>query len=130
MVLRNAVFEAAYEATEPNRRRPVDLVHLAKQSFGDPGLEEEILRVFAGLLRAQFGRVETSTNVEDLGANVHALHLAAGGVGAWGLARQAGFIEEQLAAGVPVDPEWIDDLEMVVQEVAAYVDSLIPADAA
>jgi hypothetical protein len=130
MVPSDVAFETAYEDLEQGQRRPIDLVHLAKQSLGDEGIEQEILRLFNEMIVSHFEGVETSTTLEALTGHLHALRLAAAGAGAWGLARQAGFAEDEIKAGKPVNPEWIDDLEMVVHEVSAYACSLIKDDEA
>jgi hypothetical protein len=125
----NAAYESAYAALETGRRLPLDRVHLAKQSLGDQGIEQEILRLFGLMVRACLERVVTSTNPEALGAELHAMRLAAGGVGAWPLARRAGEAEDAIAAGKPVDPRWVEDIEASVAELLDYVDGLIEPDA-
>jgi hypothetical protein len=40
---------------------PIDMVHLAKQTLGDKGLELEVLRMFDETAHIYFGRLERST---------------------------------------------------------------------
>lgn len=109
------------EAVEAAVRGPIDLDFLGRQTLGDPGLEQEVLRLFDEMSHAYFERVETSTTVPDLLRNLHTLRGAAAGVGAFGLAELARVAETELRDGVPVNPERIDDLSMAVQEVSAFI---------
>jgi HPt (histidine-containing phosphotransfer) domain-containing protein len=119
------------EAPQREIRRPIDLEFLKRQTLGDQGLEQEVLRLFDEMSHAYFERVETSTNVGDLLRNLHTLKGAAAGVGAFALADLARVAETELRDGVPVNPERIDDLNMAVQEVSAFItDRLKDAEAA
>jgi HPt (histidine-containing phosphotransfer) domain-containing protein len=62
--------------------------------------------------------------------NLHTLRGAAAGVGAFGLAELARVAETELRAGVPVNPERIDDLNIAVEEVAAFIAARLEAAAA
>ena len=46
---------------------------------------------------------------------------AASGIGAFGLAELARVAETELRDGAPVNPERIDDLNVAVQEVSAFI---------
>lgn len=102
-------------------RRPIDLDHLSKQTMGDPGLEEEVLRLFDEMSRVYYGRVEASTTIDELLRHLHTLRGAAAGVGAFALAELARVAETELREGAPVNPERIDDLDMAVHEVSAFI---------
>jgi HPt (histidine-containing phosphotransfer) domain-containing protein len=101
--------------------QPIDLRHLSRQTLGDPGLETEILRLFDEMSRAYCGRLETSTNVQDLLANLHTLRGAAAGVGAFPLAELVRVAEAELRTGAPVNPERIEDLHIAVEELSAFI---------
>jgi HPt (histidine-containing phosphotransfer) domain-containing protein len=107
---------------------PLDMVHLAKQTLGDKGLEQEVLRVFDDASRTYFSRIETSTNVEDLMRHLHTLSAAAAGVGARAIAELARTTEEELRQGSPVDPERIEDLHMAVVECSQWIERVLPKD--
>lgn len=109
------------EAPEPETRRPIDLEHLSRQTMGDPGLEQEVLRLFDQMSHTYYERLEVSTTVDELIRNLHTLKGAAAGVGAFGLAELARVAEAELRAGGPVNPERIDDLAVAVQEVSAFI---------
>jgi HPt (histidine-containing phosphotransfer) domain-containing protein len=102
-------------------RGPIDLDFLRRQTLGDSGLEQEVLRLFDEMSQAYFERIETSTNVADLLASLHTLKGAAAGVGARALAELARVAETELREGAQVNPERIEDLHMAVQEVSAFI---------
>ena len=102
---------------------PVDRVHLAKQTLGDPGLELEVLRMFDETARVYFGRLELSTSVEELLRHLHTLKGAAAGIGAVTIAKLAATAESELRDGAPVNPERIDDLEMAIVECSAWIEA-------
>jgi hypothetical protein len=110
------------------QRGPLDMIHLAKQTLGDKGIEEEVLRVFDDASRTYFARIETSTNVADLMVHLHTLSAAAAGVGARAIADLARMVEEDLKDGKPVDPERIEDLHMAVVECSQWIERVLPKD--
>jgi HPt (histidine-containing phosphotransfer) domain-containing protein len=106
-------------------RRPLDMVHLAKQTLGDWGIEVEVLRIFDQMSRVYFSRLETSRTLLDLTMHLHSLKGASAGVGAWGLHDLAKLAEDELRSGLPVNPERIDDIGMAVEEVSAFIGDLL-----
>jgi HPt (histidine-containing phosphotransfer) domain-containing protein len=114
----------------PSVATPIDLQHLSNQTLGDPGLELEVLRLFDEMSHTYYERLEHSTNVEELLRNLHTLKGAASGIGAFGLAELARVAEAELRQGSPVNPERIDDLNIAVQEVSAFIARRIDAAAA
>ncbi|NJR14195.1 MAG: Hpt domain-containing protein [Phyllobacteriaceae bacterium] len=77
----------------PSRGRPVDLVHLARQSSGDKGLETEILNLFRQQLGLCMDQLRQTTGRERK-ILAHTIKGSAKAVGAFGLARVASQIEE------------------------------------
>jgi hypothetical protein len=116
-------FAAPSDAARP-RQRPIDLVHLAKQTLGDAGLECEVLRMFDQFATGTFARIERSTNAEELLAHLSSLRGAAAGIGAWSVVDLAQTAETEIAAGT-VNPERIDDIEMAMNEVSAFIAELL-----
>jgi HPt (histidine-containing phosphotransfer) domain-containing protein len=114
----------------PKVSAPIDLQHLSNQTLGDPGLELEVLRLFDEMSRTYYERLETSTTIPELLRNLHTLKGAAAGVGAFALAELARVTETELREGAPVNPERIDDLNIAVQEVSAFIARRIDAAAA
>lgn len=124
-----ALFPAAYEAAA--RRRPIDLVHLAKQALGDWALECEVLRMFDEVALSYYRKLEASTTREELLANLHALKGASAGVGAWGIVDICKLAEHEVHEG-DVNPERIEDIAFVVQEASQFIAELLedePAEA-
>ena len=117
-------------APDGEAQRPIDMEHLSKQTLGDSGLELEVLRLFDEMSHIYYARLETSTTVPDLLQNLHTLKGAASGIGAFGLAELARVAEAELREGAAVNPERIDDLNMAVQEVSAFIQARIKAEAA
>ena len=112
-------------------RRPIDMMHLAKQSLGDANLEVELMRLFSEAASVYFGRLETATTVPDLLHHLHVLKGASVGIGAWSLAEHVHVMASELKAGKPVNPEHIEDIHLSVAEVQAFISERVAeADAA
>jgi HPt (histidine-containing phosphotransfer) domain-containing protein len=80
--------------------RPIDLVHLARMTLGDRGLEREVLELFdrqAGMLILRMQEAARA----GICAAAHTLKGSARGIGAWRVARAAEAVE--LAAGSAVE---------------------------
>ena len=107
------------------RREPVDRAHLARQTLGDKGLELEVLRMFDETALTYFARIEESTSVDELLRHLHTLKGAAAGIGATAIRDLAATAERELRAGLPVNPERIDDIEMAVVECSAWIEGLL-----
>ena len=127
----NTARSVPQEAPKLEIRRPIDMEHLSRQTLGDPGLQEEVLRLFDEMSHVYVERLEVSTTVDELLRNLHTIKGAAAGIGAFGLAELARVAEAELRAGAPVNPERIDDLAIAAQEVSAFIgDQLSAAEAA
>ena len=81
--------------------RVLDLVHLARQTFGDRQLERELLGLFEGQCRRLLPVLTGARlgNPRDRADAAHALKGAARAVGAWQLAAVADELERALAEG-------------------------------
>jgi HPt (histidine-containing phosphotransfer) domain-containing protein len=97
MAALNIAFEAPDNArtTGPSRERPVDLVHLAKQTMGDKLLEIEVLQMFTKQARACLNEIG-SGNPDKAKAGAHRLKGAASAVGAFKVADAAAAYEERI----------------------------------
>ncbi|WP_116653893.1 Hpt domain-containing protein [Pelagibacterium sediminicola] len=121
--------------TEPGRPqstvRPIDLVHLARQTLGDDALKIEVLRLFNQQIVLYFDRVRAAVDPHEISMGLHTLKGAAQGVGAFVLAETVRAAERDYTATQRLDEETLDDIAMAVNEVEAYVSALIEtADAA
>jgi HPt (histidine-containing phosphotransfer) domain-containing protein len=99
-------------------RRILDLVHLARQTFGDRELERELLVLFEAQCRRLLPVLAGSGPAGERGDAAHTLKGAARAVGAWRIAAVAEGIEGALAAGPGSGAvaELVVDLERAVRE--------------
>ncbi|SFZ82732.1 hypothetical protein SAMN02983003_1245 [Devosia enhydra] len=111
--------------TRPRRADPLDLEFLDRQSLGDPGLMDEILRQFKDRLTLYFSRVTASTDVEGLAVDLKMLGLAARGVGAWTIGELSAGAEAELRDSGVVNPERIEDLALAVAEAETWLSERI-----
>lgn len=103
--LPNDAFTPAGEGAlrSPSGQRPIDLVHLARQTAGDRSLEREVLGLFVRHLQLVGVRLETAGGLE-LRQIAHTLKGACRNVGAFPLAdaaeasERSGFDAASLAA--------------------------------
>lgn len=105
--------------------RPIDLVHLSRQSLGDPGLEEEILRTFDQLVQTYVARIREVGKSDTVLFNLHCLKGAAAGVGANSIAALARSAEDEVRGEGALSGESMADLGMAVEEVRTFIASLL-----
>lgn len=102
---------------------PIDLIHLARQTFGSSDLERDVLNLFvqqgAGLAR----RIAEAANATERGELAHRLKGSAFAVGAVRVGRLAQALE---SAVTPVEIRGLStDLAQAVEEVERFVASLL-----
>lgn len=90
MELVTAMAENAMPLTSVER--PIDLVHLARMTFGERGLEREVLALFDRQAAILMDRMETA-NAGCVATLAHTLKGSARGIGAWQVARAAEAVE-------------------------------------
>ncbi|MCV0398139.1 MAG: Hpt domain-containing protein [Rhizobiaceae bacterium] len=86
------------ESAGSARRRPIDLDHLANQTFGDRALEAEVLGLFmqqAASVRKRIGAADEAERRQL----AHGLKGAAAGVGAFAISECASALENDPASG-------------------------------
>jgi HPt (histidine-containing phosphotransfer) domain-containing protein len=96
--------------------RPLDLVHLARQTLGDRDLECEVLRLFA---------VQSASMMQRLGALpaeekrlvAHTLKGSARAIGAWRVASAAATIEEAAEADLAVLNEAVREANAMIGDL-------------
>ena len=79
----------AAQVADTDAPRLIDHEHLRRYTLGDPGLELEILGLFAEQLPITIGALEHATTDKDWGMAAHTLKGSARAVGAWPLAALA-----------------------------------------
>ncbi|GAB1581832.1 Hpt domain-containing protein [Phyllobacterium phragmitis] len=85
------------EVSSPSRSRPVDLVHLARQTLGDRTLEAEVLALFSRQASGVASRIGQVTGKER-GLLAHSLKGSARSIGAFRVAELAEKIEADPAS--------------------------------
>ncbi len=73
---------------------PVDLVHLARHTFGDAELEREVLQLFVTQSRIYLNRLKESRDVEQWRRSAHTIKGSARGIGAWAVHEASGMAEQ------------------------------------
>ena len=115
----------AGEDNAPSFERPVDLVHLARQTLGDRALEREVLALFRVQARAIFAQLENVGEADLRHDLAHTLKGSARAVGAWKVAEAAETCENARDAA---EPEWRDalsDLSARIEVALAAIDNII-----
>ena len=98
-----------------NAGRPIDLVHLGRQTMGDRALEEEILKLFARQALSMRDDLMTATGTARLRL-AHTLKGSALSVGAFVLAETVRRLELE-----PDNPAALDAVSAKVEEVSNFV---------
>lgn len=106
------------EDCPPSRARPVDLVHLAKQTLGDRDLEREVLALFVQQATMVRDRI-SSANASERKFLAHGLRGSASGIGAFGVAKTATEIEHD-----PDDKSLLLHLAARIDEVKDFIASI------
>lgn len=115
------------EGVPTSSERPIDLVHLVRQTLGDRSLEREILQLFsvqARTILAHLGVAETGRSRMEL---AHTLKGSARAVGAWRVADRAERCELACEAR---DDQWraaLVKLTASVDEAIGAINDLRPA---
>lgn len=122
MDVSGAVMEAG--APLASVERPIDLVHLARMTFGDRGLEREVLALFDRQAGLMMTRMETA-DPAAIPALAHTLNGSARGIGAWRVARAAEALE--IACGGDVEAA-LKALHAATDEARAVIAELLRAN--
>jgi len=129
MGLSALVNDSASSAPLLSGERPIDLVHLARMTLGDRGLEREVLQLFDRQASTLVVRMQEAART-SIRAAAHTLKGSARGIGAWRVARAAEAVE--LAAAQ--DPAELDleaaiaRLGAAAAETRAVIADLLQAD--
>jgi len=123
---KTTALDVGQEAPRNDRAHgPIDMEHLSRQALGDPGLQDEVLRLYARMSQVYLGRIEASTTLQMLLEHLHTMKSAAAGIGAWGVRDLAKQAEDDLRAGQPVNPERIEDIAVAVAECINFIDGMV-----
>ena len=79
-------------------QRPVDLVHLARQTLGNRELEREVLQIFARQSALYLDRIRGAKTGTERRMAAHTIKGSARGIGAWEVAGLAEELESTAAS--------------------------------
>jgi HPt (histidine-containing phosphotransfer) domain-containing protein len=102
------------EGAKPSFERPIDLVHLARQTLGDRGLEREVLDLFVVQCRSVIARLEAITEEPARRDLAHTIKGSARSVGAWRVAEAAEACESALNG---MEVSWSSAMDKLVCSV-------------
>jgi HPt (histidine-containing phosphotransfer) domain-containing protein len=105
----------------------IDRGHLARMTFGDRSLEQEVLQLFARQSELLIGRMRTvdGSGGATIGALAHTLKGSAAGIGATSVARAAAEAEQAATLGSNDLSASIDRLALAVDEARALIVELL-----
>jgi len=101
--------------------RPIDLVHLARTTLGDRGLEREVLQLFDRQSTLLIARMRSSAPA-GIATLAHTLKGSARGIGAWRVARAAEALE---LAGADAIADALGRLAAACDEARAVIAELL-----
>jgi len=103
------------ESCDQAGTRPIDLIHLGKQTMGDRALEQEVLSLFVHQALQVRDQIAHAVDGERLRL-AHGLKGSARGVGAFAIADCAGEIEES-----PEDESILERLASLIEEARDFI---------
>lgn len=117
---------AADKTQLPPNDKPVDLVHLSRQTFGSKELEAEVLGLFLNHSRLCFQRLKQAKDANASIEAAHAIKGSARAIGAFALADLAEQLEQAVKTGQfeEATPA-IDDIEKSLELTNSYISHLI-----
>jgi HPt (histidine-containing phosphotransfer) domain-containing protein len=120
-----STFMAAGSSHGVLKSRPVDLVHLARQTMGNRDLEAEVLRMFVRQAPRQLAALRAAQPGAGRGDAAHSLKGSARAIGAWGVAEAAEAIEQVPAAEGADFADLVSALEAAVARADTFIQTLI-----
>ena len=104
--------------------RPIDLVHLARTTLGDRGLEREVLQLFDRQSTLLIARMRAAAPA-GMATLAHTLKGSARGIGAWRVARAAEALELAGPSGPDAVAGALDQLTTAAEEARAVIAELL-----
>lgn len=124
----NAQAEQTATIERPQNIKPVDLVHLSKQTFGSKELENEVLGLFRNHSQVCLKRMKEAKSNKDWADAAHSIKGSARAIGAWEIGERAEYYERQAEAGELSDKNSAcEDIGNLVEETNSYISTLIEA---
>lgn len=119
----NAV--SARAAHDDGAERPLDLVHLAKYTLGDRGLESELLGLFRAQASIYVARLEEVATGGEWKDAAHSLKGSARGLGAWALGDLAETAEALAYDDAGARATAIHRIRAAILKVNVFIDGLM-----
>jgi HPt (histidine-containing phosphotransfer) domain-containing protein len=107
--------------------RPSDLVHLARTTLGDRGLEREVLHLFDRQADQLVSRMRAAAP-GGIAPLAHTLKGSASGIGAWRVARAAEALEVAIGDGIKDVGPALDRLADATREARSVIADLLTAN--
>jgi HPt (histidine-containing phosphotransfer) domain-containing protein len=126
MALPSASVAEGHSQSRASLERPIDLVHLARMTLGDRGLEREVLALFDRQTTVLMSRMRAASP-GAVTAVAHTLKGSARGVGAWRVAAAAEAVEVA-ASGEGDLSAAITRLAAAAEEARAVIAELLRAN--
>jgi HPt (histidine-containing phosphotransfer) domain-containing protein len=103
------------ESCSPSGRKPIDLLHLGRQTLGDRALEQEVLGMFVQQLNTLDDKL-AKVSIPDRLALLHTVKGTAASVGAFAIAECAAKMED-----APSSEELIVSLSALICEACDFI---------
>ena len=105
---------------------PVDLVHLARYTFGNRELEREVLELFRTQSNLYLRRLKDAVGDKAWRDAAHIIKGSATGIGAWGVAKSAVLAEALKAkASASARDRVVHSLEAEINETNGFIQALL-----
>ena len=117
--------ETGQGASKAAKAGPIDMDHLDSQTMGDPGLREEVLRLYASMSGVYLSRIQSSVDADELLSHLHTLRSAAAGIGAVEVRDRAREAEEAIRAGAPADPARLLAIATAVAQCQEFIHDMV-----
>lgn len=106
--------------------KPIDLVHLSRQTFGSKELENEVLNLFISHSRQCLIRLENAQTDKEWSDVMHTIKGSARGVGAWKAGDCAEIYEKQVDQLSEVEKkEAFSKIKDEIETTIEYIGGLI-----
>lgn len=114
----------AHEFTSPEieafKKRPVDLVHLARHTLGNRDLEREVLQIFVRQSAIYLDRIRSAKSGPEQQMAAHTIKGSARGIGAWEVAECADVLENSAST-----PAALSQLTEAVEKTNSFILALL-----
>lgn len=114
------------ERQVPHSSKPIDLVHLSRQTFGSKELENEVLGLFVSHSRQCLERLKSAETSKEWQDVLHTIKGSARAIGAWKTANVAESYEQkgdELSKSEKTTA--FTDIQSEIKTTVSYIEGLI-----